>query len=231
MKSNEKRKKRKKFRVNTPWILLYEFIRFTGAIPMAIFMRPKIIRLSKSKQKIKGAIIMANHATFLDPIMLQYTHIPRRVWSLATKELFSNPLKKFIFKGFLCIPVDRENMNIDTYKSVSSVLQAGKLLAMFPEGRINDEDDAEVKKFKGGVALFAIMNKAPIIPVYIVKKTKWHQRQKIIIGEPVFLENICNGTPSIKDMEYVSEYLHNKEEELANYYETNYAKKERKNGK
>lgn len=230
MKSNEKNKKRKKRRVGAGWTILYEFIRFTGAIPMAIFLRPKIIRLGK-KQKLKGAIMMANHAGFLDPIVLQYTHIPRRIWSLATNELFSNPLKKFIFKSFLCIPVDRENVTIDMYHSVSDVLQAGKILAMFPEGRINVDDNTEIKKFKGGVALFAIMNKAPIIPAYIVKKTKWYQRQKVVIGEPIFLENICNGTPSLKDMEYVSEYLQTKEQELADYYETNYIKKERKNAK
>lgn len=231
MKQKEKKNKakRKKYKIFSIKYLFYDFVKWTGAIPMALFFRMKKIRMGK-KQKVKGgAIMMSNHIGLLDPIVLHFVYPLRRLWSLAMQELFDMRFWKHFFKGVNCIPVNRENVTIDMYHSVSDVLSSGKLLAMFPEGKINFEDDAEVKKFKGGVALFAIMNKVPIIPTYIVKKTKKLERQKIVIGEPIYLESICDGVPTLRDVERVSEYLHQKEEELVSYYNDNYLrKKERK---
>jgi 1-acyl-sn-glycerol-3-phosphate acyltransferase len=143
------------------------------------------------------------------------------------KELFETRAKRLFFTASNCIPVDRENVTIDMYHNVADVLSSGKILAMFPEGKINFDEQAEVKKFKGGAALFAIMNKVPVVPVYIVKRTKWYQRQKMVVGEPIYLEEICDGTPSLMDVEKVSEYLHSKEDELVAFYEEKCSKKKK----
>ncbi len=229
MKQTEKKSKKRR-KGYSFWTFCYDFIRFTGVIPMWIFFRLKIIRIGK-RRKFKGAIMMANHVGLLDPIVLQFAFVPRRLWSLAMNELFSTPLKRFFFRCGLCIPVDRENVTIDMYHNISDVLGAGKILAMFPEGRINFDEKAEVKKFKGGVALFAILNRVPIIPAYIVKKTKWYQRQRLVIGEPIYLDEAFGTMPALNDIEKVSEYLHEKEEELASIYEEKYSKtkKEKEN--
>ena len=106
------------------------------------------------------------------------------------------------------------------YHGISDVLKAGKLLLIFPEGTINASDDAEFMKFKGGVALFAILNKVPVVPIYIVKREKWYQRQRLVIGEPVYLDEALGRVPTPADIEKVSELLQAKEEELAlNYKE------------
>ena len=115
------------------------------------------------------------------------------------------------------------------YHNIADVLGSDKLLAIFPEGHINFDEKPEVKNFKGGVALFAIMNKVPVVPIYIVKRKKWYQRQRIVLGEPIHLESICDGIPSIRDVDKVSEYLHQKEEELAKYYYENCQKTKKEN--
>lgn len=195
----------------------YDFIIITGALPMWLYLRPKIYRMSK--EKIKGAaIVMANHVGLLDIVYLHFCFAGRRMWSLAMKELFDTKAKNAFFKMAKCIPVDRENVTIDMYHDVADVLNSEKLLVIFPEGRINFEKEPDVRKFKGGVALFAIMNKVPVVPVYIVKRQKWYHRQKMVVGEPIHLETICDGTPSIRDVDKVSAYLHEKEEELARFY-------------
>jgi 1-acyl-sn-glycerol-3-phosphate acyltransferase len=125
------------------------------------------------------------------------------------------------FKSFLCIPVDKKNVTIDMYHGISDVLKAGKLLLIFPEGTINASDDAEFMKFKGGVALFAILNKVPVVPIYIVKREKWYQRQRLVIGEPVYLDEALGRVPTPADIEKVSELLQAKEEELASNYKEN----------
>jgi len=231
MKQNEEKlkkvKKKKKHKVFSIKHFPYDFVIATGVIPMALYLRPKVYRLSK--EKVKGAaIIMSNHVGLIDIVHLHFAFAGRRMWSLAMKELFETKVKNIFFRMSKCIPVDRENVTIDMYHDIADVLDSGKLLAIFPEGHINFDETPEVKHFKGGVALFAIMNKVPVIPVFIVKRNKWYHRQKIVVGAPVHIEEICGGTPSLKDVDRVSEYLHEKEQELAAYYEEHYAKKGKK---
>lgn len=211
------KKNKKRFKSYTFWTFCHDFIKFTGAIPAWIFFRPKIIRMGK-KGKLDAAILMANHVGFFDPIILQFVFPLRRKWSLATKDFFNNALNRAFFKSFLCIPVDKKNVTIDMYHGISDVLKAGKLLLIFPEGTINASDDAEFMKFKGGVALFAILNKVPVVPIYIVKREKWYQRQRLVIGEPVYLDEALGRVPTPADIEKVSELLQAKEEELASNY-------------
>lgn len=216
-KNEKKKNKGKKYRTFSIKRLFYDFVKWTGVIPMAIFFRMKIFRIGK-KEKFKGAIMMSNHIGMLDPIVIQFVYPFRRLWCLAMKELFRTPLLTAFLKGVNCIPVDRQNVTIDMYHSVADVLSSGKIVAMFPEGQINFDKEAEIKNFKGGAALFAILNKVPVIPVYIVKKTKKLERQKIIVGELIHLENVCGRTPTLADLEVISEHLHQKEKELEQYY-------------
>ena len=223
----KKEKKKKKHKVLSFRQIPYDFIIITGVVPMWIFLRPKIYRVGKKKAK-GGAIVMSNHVGLLDIINLHFCFVGRRIWTLAMKELFDTKAKKNFFKLVNCIPVDRENVTIDMYHTIADVLDSEKLLAIFPEGHINFDNDPEVKKFKGGIALFAIMNKVPIVPVYIVKRHKWYQRQRIVVGEPIYLENICDGTPTLRDVDKVSQYLYDKEKELADYYFEKCLKKKEK---
>ena len=229
MKQNEEKvkKAKKKHKILSFKHFPYDFIILTGALPMWLYLRPKIYKMGK--EKVKGAaIVMSNHVGLLDIVHLHFCFAGRRMWSLAMKELFETKVRNAFFRMSKCIPVDRENVTIDMYHDVADVLASGKLLAIFPEGHINFDEKPDVKNFKGGVALFAIMNKVPVIPVYIVKRQKWYHRQKIVLGEPIYLEQICNGTPSIRDVDKVSVYLHEKEEELAKFYDEKCQKKKRK---
>lgn len=231
MKQNEEKirnekKKKKKYKVISPRYIPYDFIIVTGAIPMWLFLRPKIYRVGKKKVK-GGGIVMSNHVGLLDVVYLHFCFAGRRMWTLAMKELFDTKAKSTFFKMGNCIPVDRENVSIDMYHKIADVLDSDKLLAIFPEGHINFDKDPEVQSFKSGVALFAIMNKVPVIPVYIVKRQKWYHRQKMVVGEPIHLETICDGAPSIRDVDKVSAYLHQKEEELAIYYHEKCEKKKK----
>ena len=154
-KKENKQKRKKKYPIFSFKYLLFDFVKITGAIPTLIYFRPKIYRYGK-KEKVKGAIMMSNHVGFLDPVVLLVCAGIRRIWSLAASDLFVKKSRAWFFKACNCIPVDRENVTIDMYHQIADVLSSNKLLAMFPEGKINVDNEAETKKFKGGIALFAI---------------------------------------------------------------------------
>lgn len=203
----------------------YDFVKITGVIPALIWLRPRIIRASeKVPKKIKGgAIVAANHTSFLDPIIVHLAFLNRRLHCLATKDLYDTPTKKKFFELMHCIIVDKENFNMSSLHSVCDRLKEEKLVVIFPEGYVNREDD-KVQDYKSGAVLMAHIGKKPIVPVYIVKPKRWYNRVTIMIGEPIDVASICGKIPTMDKIDEASKFIHDKEIELATIYESKFNK-------
>lgn len=192
----------------------YDFVMITAVLPGLLFFRIKKIYVSKkAKQKIKnGALLISNHTTNIDPIVLMFTIWYRRHHFIATKELFDRPFKKFLFTNFHCIEINRENMSVNSFAKIVSHLKDDKLVSMFPEGHITLTE--EVQKFKSGVVLMAYQSKKPIIPVYVKKRKSFFNRQVVIIGEAINVCELMSKIPTLKEINKVTEILREKESQL-----------------
>ena len=168
----------------------------------------------------KGALISANHTGFIDPVVVQTQFWYRRTHTVAMKELFETKGKNWFFRKVLCIPIDRQNMNISSFKDIISVLKDGKIVAIFPEGQINN-DSGTVASFKSGVILMALKAKVPIVPIYIAKREKWYKRQVVVVGDPIQIDENCN----LMQINQLSQTLHDKEVELMELYNQRRKKK------
>ena len=76
--------------------LAFDFVKITGAIPALIYLRLKRHYLSGKKQKhlFKGpAIIVCNHATYIDPIIVMVSIWNRRMSFIATEDLYSTKIR------------------------------------------------------------------------------------------------------------------------------------------
>ena len=212
--TNKKHKKRKPFRY-----FFYDFVKITGALPIFIWFRNKIYFTSKQskqkyKQAIKGGVLVAcNHTRYLDAVIAQSVVWQRRVHTVAMKELFSSNWWDWFFRHILCIPIDREKIDITSIKEVVSTLKDGKVVTIFPEGHIG-HDEGNVQSYKSGVVLMALMAKTPIIPVYIERRKSSWNRQKIVVGEPLYLDGV---RPTLPEIERISGLLREKELELINF--------------
>lgn len=192
----------------------YDFVKVTAAIPGLLWFRPKRIYVNENaKKKIKGgALLISNHSSNIDPIILMFGIYYRRHHFIATKELFDTAFKRFLFEGFHCIEIDRENFGMSIFRNIIDLLKADKLVSMFPEGHVTKNE--EVQKFKSGVVLMSVSAKKPIVPVYVkVRKSFWH-RQYIVVGEPINPSEALQGMPSLSEMDKVAELLREKEREL-----------------
>ena len=193
---------------------LYDFVKITAAIPGLLWFRPKRIYVNENaKKKIKGgALLISNHSTNIDPIILMFAVYYRRHHLIATKEVFDTKFKRFLFESFHCIEIDRDNFGMNIFRRIVDLLKCGKLVVMFPEGHVTK--DEEVQKFKSGMVLMAVTSKKPIVPVYIkVRKSIW-QRQCIVFGEPINPVETLGGMPSLADMDRIADVLREKEKEL-----------------
>lgn len=192
---------------------LYDFIRITAALPGLIWFRPKRVYVSENaKKKIKGgALIISNHIGMVDPMYLLMAIWQRRQRFIVAKELLEKKFNEFLFKkGFLCIPIDRENFSLSTFKEIVSNLKNGTVVTMFPEGHVNTEKEG-INNFKSGATLMAYKSDAPIIPVYIKRREHFYNRLVVAFGEPIFVKDIIT---SQKEIDKATAYLYEKEKEL-----------------
>lgn len=95
---------------------------------------------------------------------------------------------------------------MDTFREIVGEMKNAHLVAMFPEGHINFEND-ELQKFKSGMILMAMQSKKTIYPVYIKKEKSFWKRLLIAVGEPITLPTGMG----LKEIETATQDLYEKE--------------------
>ena len=114
--------------------------------------------------KTGPVLILANHESYLDPLAVGLA-ARRRIWYLARKPLFEPPVLGPFLKSVGCVPVDQHGFAREGLRTCMDLLQAGKALLVFPEGRRTS--DGQMQEFKAGIALILKRVPVPIVPVGI----------------------------------------------------------------
>lgn len=112
-----------------------------------------------------GALLASNHISGLDPFLL-IAASPRPLRFLIAREEYERFGLQWLFRRARCIPVDRERQPERALREAMRALEAGEVVAMFPQGRIHLESDG-VRKLKGGVVRLAHKAGCPIYPVRV----------------------------------------------------------------
>ncbi len=195
--------------------LFYDFVKLTAAVPGLLWFRLKTIYVSKTaKRKIRGgALLISNHVGFSDPVVLQLCVWYRRHHFICIKQLFEGRFTRLLFTGFLCIPIDRENFSMNSFREITQRLQDGELVTMFPEGHVNGVSEG-IAAFKSGMVLMAVKSGRPIVPVFIERRKHWYNRVRMAIGEPLETAALLGKRPTMTQIEEITQMLYQKEEEL-----------------
>ena len=132
-----------------------------------------------------GAIVCANHSSWVDPIIIMVS-VPRSVQlhAMAKQEIMTWPFVGWLARKCGVFGVDRGHADIAAVKTALSYLKGGEKLLIFPEGtRVSAEDAASAKS---GVAMMAVRSGVPIIPMYLQSGKKLFHRTHVAIGEPIY---------------------------------------------
>ncbi len=149
----------------------------------------------KNVPKEGGALLLSNHVSWLDWIILQLP-FKRHLNYMMEKDIYNWPVLHAIFKKGETIPISSKASK-DAFKEAHKRLKNGKLVAMFPEGRISS--DGKLSRFRKGYECIPSDYDGCIIPVFIdgvfgslfsryKKSNKKHFWQRRII-------NVYYGTP------------------------------------
>ncbi len=142
-----------------------------------------------------GAIIAANHLSFLDPPAIGAA-LTRRSYFFAKQELFEVPVLGWFISKSYAFPVDRDTVDRTAIRNAISILQAGELLTMYPEG--SRSPDGTLQNANTGAAFIARQAGVPIIPCAIKGTNKvfprgaWclHRgRVDVEFGQPICVDD------------------------------------------
>ncbi len=112
-----------------------------------------------------GAVIVANHRSSIDPLLIQMgTH--RLVHWMVAREYVEHPAMAWAFRILRSIPVGRRGVDTAATKLAIRLAQQGGLVGLFPEGRINHSDDLLLPG-RPGAALIALKANVPVVPCYV----------------------------------------------------------------
>lgn len=175
-------------------------------IPLLLILRVKKVTLEGKKytEKINGrAIIAANHTSFLDPFIVGTAFWYRRMFFLVAEIVMQGKLRSLLLKGMGCIKIERKVADIEAIKRSVQILKEDRVLAVFPQGGIVQDNSME--QLKSGTVLMAVQAKAPIIPTYICKREHWYSRQTVVVGNTIYPEKLCvKKIPSTADIEGIT---------------------------
>jgi len=115
--------------------------------------------------KIGPAIVVANHISGLDPLlMIACSRRPLRF--LIAREQYRRFGMQWLFRAVGCIPVDRARSPEKALRQAFKALRAGEVIALFPHGKIHLAKDPP-RTSKAGASRLALNTGAPVVPLHI----------------------------------------------------------------
>ena len=144
--------------------MVYRLIRLCGIFLIELFFR-RVSRRGVPLEESGPLLVVANHPNFLfDPMLLGFV-FKRPLWFLAKGTLFTTPLLAAFFRLVHMVPIYRRQdspsdmtKNTDSFAFASRCLQAGRAIALFPEGVSKGE--RSLSDIKTGAARIALQTES-----------------------------------------------------------------------
>jgi 1-acyl-sn-glycerol-3-phosphate acyltransferase len=191
---------------------IYQSIRLILLAVFKIFFGIKV-RGKENLPAEGGVVLMSNHISAYDPPLLAAI-FSRPVRFMAKKELFKNPIMRFVLYLADAFPVDRSKNDITAVKNALSVIRNGEVLGIFPEGTRRPE--GKLGTPKSGSVMLAIKSGAPIVPIGI-KNIKKDGVITVNIGEPFTMEKFSKKRLSKEERKKASKFIKDKIKKELNY--------------
>ncbi len=112
-----------------------------------------------------GALLVGNHVSGLDPLML-IAACQRPVRFMIAREEYERFGLRWLFRAGGCIPVERSGKPEKAFRAALAALHQGEVVGIFPEGGIHLSSHPP-KRLKRGVAVLAELSQTPVYPVKV----------------------------------------------------------------
>jgi 1-acyl-sn-glycerol-3-phosphate acyltransferase len=150
----------------------------------------------KHVPKRGGAVVIANHLDWFDPVLLVAAGPRPSLW-MAKAEVFSYPVLRWFARQAGAFPIERGKPDRSALRHAQQLLSDGLLVGVFPEGT-RSRTGGLIQPLSGA-SMVAVRSGAPVIPCAVVgserlplsgKKPSGRQRLRVqvVYGAPFMLE-------------------------------------------
>jgi 1-acyl-sn-glycerol-3-phosphate acyltransferase len=154
------------------------------------------------------AILIANHTCGIDHLVLQASC--RRVLGfMVAKEFYDFWPIHPICRLLGCIAVRRDGHDHAATRAALRALEEGRVVPIFPEGRILPTSGRSLGQAKPGVAFLALHARVPVVPAYIRgtpetniiwKALVTPSNARVVYGKPIELSDFPANGPFDREM-------------------------------
>ena len=157
-----------------------------------------------------GAILISNHRSSVDGFFIQMA-CDKPVGCLVAREYVEVPIFRHLFRFLGMIPVGRQGVDTQATKRAIREAASGRLVLMFPEGRLNTTADL-MQSCRPGAVMVAIRAGVPIVPFYVQDITFTNvllnpfvsrARVNLHVGEPIDVVKLSQGKTDKQTLEKI----------------------------
>ncbi|MBT4694891.1 MAG: 1-acyl-sn-glycerol-3-phosphate acyltransferase [Planctomycetaceae bacterium] len=147
-----------------------------------------------------GAILICNHRSSVDGLIVQMA-CDKPVGCLVAREYVEIPVLRHLFRFLGMIPVGRQGVDTQATKRAIREAASGRIVLMFPEGRLNTTLEL-MQSCRPGAVMVAIRAGVPIVPFYLGNITFTNAlfnpfvsrgRVQLTVGEPIDVVKLSQG--------------------------------------
>ena len=151
----------------------YSTVVFLSRHPFWLSSRPVVIGAEHTRRT--GAYILAStHESPFDvPLLIR--HAGRRLDFMTTTEATANALVRWFYASFNAFILDRNRRDPTAVRTVLTRLRRGRVVAMFPEGRLSPGPLSVVhtRHIRRGIGGIALTADVPIVPSVVINSAAY----------------------------------------------------------
>lgn len=183
-------------------------------------IRPKVEYVNHDRKKHRyeePVIFVGNHTSHYDGLMSSVIFRKSEAHIIVAKDWYEKKSVNWYLKHAKCIPMDRNGIDTGWLRKAVETVKKGNSVIIYPEGKTSH--DGEVKEFKSGFIMLALMTGAKVVP-FVTEggyRMFFGRRIRVLVGEPEELSADGKGM-NPKYMEKESERFRTKIIKLKNTF-------------
>jgi 1-acyl-sn-glycerol-3-phosphate acyltransferase len=136
-------------------------------------------------------LLVANHVSVADPIVLMAAARPRRTAMMAKSELFRIRMLAWYLRCVRAFPVRRGRPDIAAVRHALRVLERGECVVVYPEGHVSRS--GLMRRGHPGAGMLALREGVTVVPVVTWDTQRFRGPARVVFGPPIDMSDIAPG--------------------------------------
>lgn len=136
-------------------------------------------------------LIVCNHVSVADPLVMMAAARPRRTAMMSKSELFKNRIVSAILHAVRAFPIRRGQADFRAVRHACRLLESGECVVVFPEGHVSRT--GHMRRGHPGAGMFALRPGVTVVPAATWDTQLFRGPARVMFGPPIDMSDIAPG--------------------------------------